>query len=320
MPDPSKLLALLEPVGPEPAAEVQRDRYRGALVGLAVGNALGVGIEGLSKAEIARVGRVYDIAPEEAAHDWDDDVAQAIVLAEALLEGDVLGIDDLALRLMRWRRENGKGIGLLTAQVLSELERGTPADAAARQVWERGGKTSAGNGAVMRCAPVALRWRRSPRELVRDAMMSALVTHHDPRCVWSTVATVGAIALTLAGRRVELEALADALSGAGAPDHVGEAVRRAEGGLDDLELDGPTMGYTLKAMQVGLWALRQGSFEDALVEVVNAGGDTDTNGAVAGAALGAKLGASSIPPRWLARIRDAGQLEDLADRLLKPNS
>lgn len=56
------------------------------------------------------------------------------------------------------------------------------------------------------------------------------------------------------------------------------------------------------------------------MEVVNAGGDTDTNGAVAGAALGAKLGAAAIPRRWVDRLRDAPQLETLADRLLELNA
>jgi hypothetical protein len=76
------------------------------------------------------------------------------------------------------------------------------------------------------------------------------------------------------------------------------------------------MGYTLKAMQVGLWALRQKlSFKEVLVEVVEAGGDTDTNGAVAGAVMGARVGLSGIPPRWRDNIRDPDYLIELADRL-----
>ncbi len=80
------------------------------------------------------------------------------------------------------------------------------------------------------------------------------------------------------------------------------------------------MGYTLKAMQVGLWCATQASdFEDALVAVVSAGGDTDTNGAVAGAVLGARFGLKAIPRGWrerLAEIRHGREpLDELADRL-----
>ena len=82
------------------------------------------------------------------------------------------------------------------------------------------------------------------------------------------------------------------------------------------------MGYTLKAMQVALWcALRAPDFEEAMVAVVSAGGDTDTNGAVAGAVLGARFGCRAIPPRWrgaVARLRPGRQpMEAWADRLLR---
>ena len=81
------------------------------------------------------------------------------------------------------------------------------------------------------------------------------------------------------------------------------------------------MGYTLKAMQVALWCARRAAdFEEALVAVVNAGGDTDTNGAVAGAVLGARFGLDAIPRRWrdqVARLRvDREAMELWADRLM----
>jgi len=77
------------------------------------------------------------------------------------------------------------------------------------------------------------------------------------------------------------------------------------------------MGFTLKAMQAGLWCLEHPEdFQGSLLAVVQAGGDTDTNGAVAGAILGALHGASAIPDRWTARIPNADRLVSLADGLL----
>jgi ADP-ribosylglycohydrolase len=76
------------------------------------------------------------------------------------------------------------------------------------------------------------------------------------------------------------------------------------------------MGYTLKAMQVGLWCLvERPELEQGLTAVVSFGGDADTNGAVAGAALGACAGADELPRRWLRRIGGADYLAQLADRL-----
>ncbi|MBM3946870.1 MAG: ADP-ribosylglycohydrolase family protein, partial [SAR202 cluster bacterium] len=84
-------------------------------------------------------------------------------------------------------------------------------------------------------------------------------------------------------------------------------------------LDDPdAMGYTFKAMQAGLWAVKQpGTLEETLVRVVSAGGDTDTNGAVAGALLGARFGEAVIPARWTECIGNRPSLERLAERLLE---
>jgi ADP-ribosyl-[dinitrogen reductase] hydrolase len=179
----------------------------------------------------------------------------------------------------------------------------------------------------MRCAPVALRWRASPRSLIAAARSSALVTHYDARCEWSTVVVVAIIACCLSERSVDAEELAiaiDAVGGKGwaaeALQHVSEAIRHVKGkDLSALELDDPMdMGYTLKTMQVALWCLSQPTtFESVLIEVVGAGGDTDTNGAVAGAVMGSRTGASAIPSRWLANIADIDRVADIASRLYR---
>lgn len=295
-----------------------RDRYRGALLGLAVGNALGGPVEGRTAEDIrARFpDGLRDIPAQERDLPWDDDVAQAVILAEALLETDPLDVEDLARRLLRWFQESGRGIGLLTSQVLSRLAEGVPAADAAQEVWEEGGRRAAPNGAVMRCAPVALRWRREPERLVVETRTSAAVTHADPRCGWSAAALNLAIRALLDEEPLDLDAVAGALSEA--PEEVREAIRAVEGvdGPEAIGLDGWDLGYTIKAMQVGLWAASREDVEETLVAVVAAGGDTDTNGAVAGAAVGVRLGASEIPERWRTAVARSARLSELADRLL----
>lgn len=295
------------------------DRYRGALLGVAVGNALGIPTEGWSAEEIRQLlGRITEISPIERTTPWDDDVAQAVILAEAILEQDRVDIEDLAGRFLHWFGETPRGIGILTAQMMRELAKGTPPGDAARLVWEWSGREAAGNGAVMRCWPVALRWHRVPERLISGARTSALITHHDPRCEWSTVASVTIATLALADRSFDAGELAAAMDAGVAPAAVADALRATAGAsLEDLQLDENTsMGYTLKAMQVAAWcASQEPDFEQVVEAIVNAGGDTDTNGAVAGAIMGARVGANGIPARWRHSVARADDLLDLADRL-----
>ncbi|MCY4560578.1 MAG: ADP-ribosylglycohydrolase family protein [Chloroflexi bacterium] len=333
-----------------------QDRCRGLMVGLGVGNLLGIPQEGWPRhaveASYPNGIREIELGPGEPD---DDDLAQAIILAEAAIGAGsgLLDVEEIGRRFWVWAEENGRGIGIQTANVLSRIggdmprcaggagvqarePSGVPAVEAARQVWEESGRYSAGNGAVMRCAPLAVRWMGDDVALARNTALSAVVTHADPRCIWSAAVVNVAIAMLLRGEAVEVpdvvarsqqaaERFGDSLADFGVAGAVPEAVLEAcsiPGGITpaDLVLDGHDMGYTLKAMQVALWCATHASdFEEALVAVVSAGGDTDTNGAVAGAALGARFGLNAIPSRWRQRLAEVRQgresVKGLADRL-----
>jgi ADP-ribosyl-[dinitrogen reductase] hydrolase len=297
-----------------------RDRYRGTLLGLAVGNTLGLPVESWPSREIRRryPQGIREIDPLELKLPWDDDLAQAVILAEAILEHDTLRNDDLAARLTGWFESNGRGMGSQTRAVLNALRQGMLPSEAAQFVWERDGGQPAGNGAVMRCAPVAMRWPRDRKKLLEETENSSRITHHDPRCSWSAFAINLAVADALKGTTASIESIANTMEGAAVGPHTLQAVRGVAGRtLERLRLDGTAIGFTLKAMQAGLWCLEHAEdFEESLVMVIQAGGDTDTNGAVAGAILGALHGASSIPERWTAHVANADRLISLADRLL----
>jgi len=298
------------------------DRGRGLMLGLAVGNALGVRAEFWDAEEIAAAHPegLREIDPAEHLHPWDDDVAQAVVLSEAMIAGaGRMTCDDLARRLTTWFDENARGIGNLTYRIVEAWKRGVPPADASRHAWEELYPHAAGNGAVMRCAPVALRWHRNGAALVEETARSCLVTHFDPRCVMSCLALNVALAAALGGGTVDLERLARAV-----PDEThdegqsAEAIRAVAGETPEaMQLDRePGSGYTLLAMKVGLWAATAAAdFEESLVRVVSLGGDTDTNGAVAGAALGARFGAGAIPARWIERLREPQRLIEQADVL-----
>lgn len=329
------------------------DRARGLMVGIAVGNLLGVVVEGRSQRRIARdfPEGVTEIAAKRGYPD-DDDLAQAIEIADAAAAGDGLDIDDLGRRFWKWAETNGLGMGGLTADVLSlyggsypqRLARiraagntrpaqGIPIAEASRQAW---GGDRAGNGALMRCAPLAIRWSDDPHRLVLESVVSAVPTHWDPRCGWSCVLANLVTAAALRGEtlspddllRVARDGMAASLPvldrygySDEIPSDVMEAVAIASRSeLDMVRFDGPDMGFTLLSLQAALICYWQaGDFESALSGIIEAGGDTDTNGAIVGAILGARFGLTAIPKRWRRQVDEirAGRIsmECLADRL-----
>ena len=132
------------------------NRSRGVLLGLAAGNLLGLPVESEWHYDIARryPSGLADMDPREAHRPMDDDLAQAVDLAEALLaDGDTAA--EFARLLIVWARENGRGMGVTTGEVIRELQRGEPIPEPARIVYERRNRI-APNGGVMRCAPVAI--------------------------------------------------------------------------------------------------------------------------------------------------------------------
>ena len=200
-----------------------RDRARGAMLGLAVGNLLGLPVEGWNHREIDRsyYEGVTDIDPREAVRPMDDDLAQAVDLGEALLEGgDYIG--SFAGRLVTWARENGRGMGILTGRVIQELEAGHAPPDAARLVYES--NRIAPNGGVMRCAPVALARHRQPEMLVRDSAASCVVTHYAVTCQWSCIMVNAVIAMLLRGVGPDLRSLMTAAAADGAPDMLATAL------------------------------------------------------------------------------------------------
>lgn len=327
--------------GPPTTGPEALDRARGAMVGLAVGNLFGICFEGWSRDRIRR--RYPEGIREVTAlpgYPDDDDIAQAIVLAEAAAAGP-LCLDNLGRRFWDWAETNGAGMGGLTGRVLSRYggrypqrllrnrrtgcarePAGVSIEGASRTAWARAGQFgNAGNGALMRCAPIAIRWFRDPVALARNSYVSAVPTHWDRRCGWSCVVLNFAIAGALRGEWLSADELLEAsikgvrgslaeLERYGVEDRIPASVRHTVeqawcSEVEDLHLDGRNRGYTLLTLKAALASYwRATGFEGGLRDIVEAGGDTDTNGAVVGAVLGARFGAQGIPCRWRKRVRE----------------
>ena len=330
---PSLTRFLTEAGSGAPDMEQVRDRARGVMLGVAVGNLLGLPLESRTRQQIREhyPNGVTEIRVEEMARPMDDDLAQAVELAEALLEsGDLT--ERFAARLIHWRRVNGRGMGRLTRQSIAQLEDKVRPPSAAYAVYRAKG-CIASNGGIMRCAPVAVaRWRQ-PQLLARETADTCAVTHYAPACQWSCVIINSVVSVLLAGGPLDLGKLLAAAKVDGCPDLVSlaqnsgvtsnilaDAIRKRPAPRDTNWMQGKrgTNGHTLLTMQAGLWAATTPlNFEDALVALVSSGGDTDTNGALAGAVLGARHGASAIPLRWVTLVAQRERLVSLADRLVR---
>ena len=241
-----------------------------------------------------------------------DDTQQALILAESLTANG-LDLDRFAAGLIAWFRSNPKDIGNTTRIALEALAAGTaPLEAGAIALAARGEHCAAANGGVMRCAPVAMRFRREPNRLVRASLDSARVTHAEARAAWGTVAVNQAIVHLLNGG-----AIADAPSAAvvGIPNsEVREAVLDAAGRRRDEVRAG---GFVLETIGASFWSLlNAGSAREAIEMAVALGDDADSTGAVTGALAGAAYGVSALPETWVATVQFRDRLESEAMRLL----
>lgn len=295
---------------PEPTLA---ERARGALVGHAAGNALGVPTEHLHTFEAidaAFPGGLREILRWDTPDSpWDDDVAMAVAIGRELVEPEP-DLERLAGRWVRWMEQDGRGIGGWTRTALTHIRtHGSPPASS-------GGE--AGNGAVMRTLPVALRFFRQPANLVAASYHIAGITHPDPRCGWSAVAVSVAAACFLSGRRDFIGDVIEALRTNAAPVEVIDSARQVPLlRRGDLPIVGREAGYTVHCMQIALWvAYHEPEYEAAMTWLANAGGDTDTNAAVAGGLIGARDGEGAIPAGWGSEVARAEELRQIAERLV----
>lgn len=288
-----------------------RAHFVGCLVGLAVGDALGAPLEFMPREEIAATfGEVRDLIGggwlNVEPGEYTDDTQLALAIAESIVRSGRIEPPEIAARFVGWLHTGPKDVGNLTRTAIRYHEQGVPwQEVGARIVAEFPGG-SAGNGSLMRCAPVGLFHAHRPTALIRDSTIVSEITHANPLSVWGSVAVNLAIVEFLHGQS---EGAIERVAGQIPVHEVAETVRAAAKLPRRAIRSG---GYVLETLSAAFWALAQGdTFEEVLVAAVNLGGDADTVGAVAGALAGARDGASAIPERWMRQLRDAEHLADL---------
>jgi ADP-ribosyl-[dinitrogen reductase] hydrolase len=294
-----------------------QDRYRGVLLGLASGDALGGPVEFISREDIAAQhpgglrdfigGGWLNLFPGEIT----DDTQMTLAIANSLAEHGDVNMVDIAARFVAWADTDPKDIGLTTRAAIDALRRGIDWQEAGSHVSGYASGNAAGNGAVMRCAPVALRFRTNRERLITASRDTARITHADRRCQDAAVAVNCMIAHLLNGGELR-DLPAAILPHVGDPDVVNALDRVRTLPVEKVR----SGGFVIDTMQAAIWSVLQtSSLEEAVITAVSLGADTDTTGAVAGAIAGAAYGASAIPERWLEPLQYRDDLITLADRL-----
>lgn len=292
------------------------DRYRGALLGLAAGDALGTTVEFQPPGSFEPVtdiagGGHFDLEPGQ----WTDDTSMALCLAESLVESGFDPVDQLR-RYVRWWRygylsSTGRcfDIGVQTSQALRRFEEtGEPFPGPTNP-------SKAGNGSLMRLAPVPLRYAAEPERAIELAGESSRTTHGAPTCVDACRFYAALIVGALQGRaKEELLDPAFELRPASLDPEIAAVADGSYRRKEPPAIRGG--GYVVHSLEAALWAFdRSSSFDEGALLAVNLGDDADTTGAVYGQLAGAHYGEEGIPQSWRERLALKETIASLADRL-----
>jgi ADP-ribosyl-[dinitrogen reductase] hydrolase len=302
------------------------ERIEGGILGLLVGDALGVPYEFKRPEQLPVRARIEFEPTSDFARShrgvppgtWSDDGAQALCLLASLLECRVFDVSDFARRLVDWYAHgylavDGEvfDVGIQTQSALAAIRRGTPPLEGARS-----DEQSNGNGALMRVLPLALWHQGSDAQLVADARLSSRVTHGHIRsqlccalyCLWArrimqdTGEPWGA-ALTALETVVALDREAHA--------------ELTDSLLPELGLAGRGSGYVVDSLRSARSVLGHGDYQDVVRSAIQLGGDTDTTAAIAGGIAGMLNGVEGIPLRWRQALRGRELADPLIARLLQ---
>jgi ADP-ribosyl-[dinitrogen reductase] hydrolase len=291
------------------------DRSRGCLLGLAVGDAVGTTLEFRPRGSFAPIsdmtgGGPFHLEPGQ----WTDDTSMALCLAASLVERGGFDPADQMKRYLRWVEEGymsstGKcfDIGSTTARALAKFRRtGDPFSGPTDSF-------SAGNGSIMRLAPVPIFFHPDEEAAVRYAAESSRTTHGSAECVDACRLLAAIIVRALGGADKDdvLFAGGDRFEGAAMIEMIARGDYR-----DKLETGIRGSGYVVESLEAALWCFyRTDSFEAAVLRAANLGDDADTTAAVCGQVAGAYYGMSGIPERWLERLAMREEIRSLADGL-----
>ncbi|MCB0196589.1 MAG: ADP-ribosylglycohydrolase family protein [Anaerolineae bacterium] len=318
----------------------KKQRYRGALLGLACGDAVGTTLEFKPPGTFEPIddmvgGGPFNLEPGQ----WTDDTSMALCLAESLLEKRGFDPTDQIERYVRWYHRGYMSstgecfdIGNTVRSALHHFEKtGEPYSGSTHP-------QSAGNGSIMRLAPVSLAYAPDPRHAIELSADSSKTTHQAPLavdgCRYLAALLIGAVngvekSELLAERyspiagywqenplAPEIDAVAAGSFKTKMPPLSPNPIVGKLGFSATNESHIKGTGYVVDSLEAALWAFyRSQSFEEGCLLAANLGDDADTTAAVYGQLAGAFYGEEGIPSKWRTLLTMRALIEDVADRL-----
>ena len=302
----------------------RRERYRGCLLGLAVGDALGITLEFCRPGSFTPItdmvgGGPFHLKPGQ----WTDDTSMALCLASSLTERGGFDARDQMERYVRWWREGywsstGRcfDIGNTTSAALGRFQRTGDPFAGSTDPH------AAGNGSLMRLAPVPLFFADDAATAIEQAAASSRTTHATPTTVDACRYFAGLLVGAVNGATKEELLAADycPVPGLWSKQPLHPEVAAVAGGSfkhrNPPEIRGT--GYVVQSLEAALWAFHgTDNFRDGCLRAVNLGDDADTTGAIYGQLAGAFYGEASLPEPWLERLSQRDAIATLAEQLLE---
>lgn len=297
--------------------DVLSDRFRGAMLGMACGDAVGTTVEFMMRGTFTPVtdmigGGPFNLKPGE----WTDDTSMGLCLATSLIECGSFDASDQMRRYVRWRDDgylssNGLcfDIGFTTSTALEKFkDTGNPFSGSTD-------KNSAGNGCIMRLAPVPLFFYPDRDAVIEMSGESSRTTHGAIECIEASRLFGAMIFQALNGSSKEEILLDHGLGGfsSNGIQEIAQGIYREK--IED-EIFGT--GYVVPSLEAALWCFyHTDNFKDAILRATNLGKDADTTAAICGQLAGAFYGESGIPESWRKQLAMHDEICVLADRLCK---
>lgn len=292
------------------------DRFRGCLLGLAVGDAVGTTVEFKPRGSFPPVtdmvgGGVFGLKPGQ----WTDDTSMALCLATSLITKQGFDPVDQMDRYWDWSRNGylsstGRcfDIGGTVRQALEKYKRtgGNPFSGSTEP-------NSAGNGSLMRLAPIPMYYFPDLEKIIHFAGESSRTTHGTQECIETCQLFAEMIHLALSGESKE-QILFETKVKVSAPK-IDDIASGSYAQKPITQIRGT--GYVVESLEAALWSFYQtDSFESAILQAANLGDDADTTAAICGQIAGAYYGESQIPVKWLERLFMRNEITELAEKLI----
>jgi len=296
------------------------DRCKGCMLGLAVGDALGMPVEGFSADKIKEcIGTVCDMISPDKDHfhcnlkegQYTDDTEQTLLLAESIIEAGFFDIESFVLKLKDWGKcwltdpSLNRGVGWTSNAAIQGLLE----DAS----WKESGLPTPTCGSAMRCAPIGLVYYCNLDLVSRYADLQSLPTHSSPAARAGAIAVATGVALGLLGfSPSKVTEMAAKFSERADPKFARHLLMAKE--LLDLDPSEAlkeigTSPMVTETVPAAFYCYLKFEPEEALIAAASGGGDTDSIASIVGALMGAAHGTSWIPQRWLTCLEDRDRIK-----------